>query len=700
MEANLPTAVLRAAREKAGLNQAALAARLEISASVVSRLEKTETVDAAMAHRYLAAVGTDECADIRAYYELDWRISERPSFLHPDRQVLGEIETALQKLEAFESSADFDPILTRPLEDQRRRLLATAQFLFRTDHGIAWIGDIGVGKTTALSRTTNLILTDADGQSRSVFPTGSGRTTVCEVVVKVAPAHGISAKSLGEERVRELVSDLVSGLQGGETGVSAEIERVLRNMADVRRRAVTGPDGRRSYADPIREMLATSSVDEVVNRILMLMALGSRTQNQMILSEDKEKGVEWLSENIARINNGQHPGFSVPERITVLLPSRALRSSPFDLSVIDTKGVEVTTQRADLRSQLDEPRTLVVLCSKFADAPGATPSAIVREMRDGGSDAIERGRICLLVLPRDGEARNVRDDAGETPETIEDGYAIRDYQIRQALAADGLPEVPVFFFDAARDDPKAVWSALGAQLQALREGYRDRARRLAGAAVDLIANADVARSQEARTRIAAVVAAAVERASDLPISTRQAHMNLVEQLRLGHQSSICAAVNRRGDWVNFSVNHILGVGVRQDAFNRSKDPLVRLDEALAGLADEFASLTDVVEQLGALRDELADWKQAFLGQAMAVGRAAFRTEMDEAVELWRWCRQQWGAGSGYRERIAAHVQEYFQTEPGLEPARLRVEAGVGQAWRELVLENLAAATRVDSMTPD
>jgi transcriptional regulator with XRE-family HTH domain len=700
METDLPTAVLRAAREKAGLNQAALATKLKVSPSVVSRLEKTENTDAAMAHRYLAAVGTDECAEIRAYYELDWHVSDRPSFLHPDREVLGEIETALQRLEAFEASTDFDPILTRPLEDQRRRLLTTAQFLFRIDHGIAWIGDIGVGKTTALSRTTNLILTDVNGQSRSVFPTGSGRTTVCEVVVKVAPAHGISAKSLGDDRVRELVSDLVSGLQGGETGVSAEIERVLRNMADVRRRPVAGADGRRSYVDPIREMLATSSVEEVVNRILILMALGTRTQNQMILSEDKEKGVEWLSENIARINNGQHPGFSVPERITVLLPSRALRSSPFDLSVIDTKGIEVTTQRADLRLQLDEPRTLVVLCSKFADAPGATPSAIIRELHQGGSDAVERGRICLLVLPRDGEARNVRDDAGEMPETVEDGYAIRDYQIRQALATDGLPEIPVFFFDAARDDPKAVWSALGAQLQVLRQGYRDRARRLASAVVDLIANADAARSQEARSRISTVVAAAVDRSADLPISTRPAYMNLVEQLRLGHQSSICAAVNRRGDWVNFSVTHILGVGVRQDAFNRSKDPFVRLDEALAGLADEFAPLTDVVEQLGALRDELADWKQAFLSQALAVGRAAFRNEMDEAVELWRWCRQQWGAGSGYRERIAERVQDYFQTEPSLEPARLRVEAGVGQAWRELVLEKLAAATRVDLATQD
>ena len=83
--------------------------------------------------------------------------------------------------------------------------------------------------------------------------------------------------------------------------------------------------------------------------------------------------MEWLSSNISKINYGQHPKFSVPHRITVLLPLEALRETPFLISVIDTKGVEGTTQRPDLMAQIEDTRTVTVLCCKFSDAPGGVP---------------------------------------------------------------------------------------------------------------------------------------------------------------------------------------------------------------------------------------------------------------------------------------------------------------------------------------
>src|SRR2546423_3679655 len=115
MEPTLPTAVLRTVRENSGLNQAALASRLAMSASVLSRLEKADTTESAVAWRYLDAVSTEESAAVRDFYMIDWRISERPSFHHPDRLTLPEIERALQELETFEHNPAFDPILARPV---------------------------------------------------------------------------------------------------------------------------------------------------------------------------------------------------------------------------------------------------------------------------------------------------------------------------------------------------------------------------------------------------------------------------------------------------------------------------------------------------------------------------------------------------------------------------------------------------------
>jgi len=459
MESTLPMAVLRTLREKSGLNQAALAGRLGISASVLSRLEKADITDAAMASRYLDAVGTEESAAARDFYWFSWMLSERPPFHHPDRLILSEIEGALQELEAFENDPKFDPILARPVHALRSRLMGSTHYLLRVDHGIAWIGSIGVGKTTGLARATNLVVSDANGQPQSIFPVGRGRTTVCEVVVKAAPAFGIIVDSLSSDEVRALVQDLVSGLTS-EAGLSAELDRVLRSMADLRRRQVI-EGSKRVFVDPLRELLAAgNTAEDIVTQIMVRLNLSSRTQNQIILSERKERGLEWLAENVEKINFGQHPDFSVPGRMTVLLPSKQLRASPYDIRVIDTKGIEGTTQRADLQSQLDDTRTLSVLCSRFEEAPGPVPLAIMRDLATLGADAVERGRVCLLVLPRGDEAIGVRGDSDVTSETREEGYFFREEQLQQALAAHAVPNVPVLYFDAMRDNPQKLWSDL------------------------------------------------------------------------------------------------------------------------------------------------------------------------------------------------------------------------------------------------
>lgn len=695
MESTIPTAVLRSARENAGLNQANLAARLGVSASVLSRLEKEETTEPAMAWRYLDAIGSEESAAIREFYSLAWKISERPAFNQPDRDILWEVERALQELQEFEDDPAFDQILARPVHILRNRLTASTHFLLRIDHGIAWIGAISVGKTTALARSTNLLVPDANGLPQSIFPVGRGRTTMCEVVVKAAPAFGIIAESLSNDEIRALVLELVNGLTT-EAGVSTEIDRVLRNMAELRRRPIM-ESGKRVFIDPIREMLAAgNTVEDVVTQILIKLNFATRTQNQIILSDRKERGLEWLANNVERINFGQHPDFSVPGRITVLLPSKQLRASPYDLKVIDTKGVEGTTQRADLQSQIDDPRTLSVLCTRFEDAPGSISLAIMRDLKELGTDAVERGRICLLVLPRGDEAIGVRGDGSETSETREEGYFFREQQIRQALATHGLPDVPVLFFDAMRDNPQQFWLELNRHVAAIRRNYQERARRLVGAATALISNVDAARSQEARTQIAAAVDRLVKSYGQLPPASRAAHQNLIEQLREGHASSIAASMNRRGVWSNFSVHHMLGAGVRGDANARTTDLIVRIDGQLVDLEQQFDHLADVRQLLATLRDDLNDSRQEFLAQALTVGTEAFKPYLEDAHDLWRRCASRWGEGAGYRADVAEIIQRWFEETVELGDARRSIDKSLQQAWHEAVLTPLINASRVEA----
>jgi transcriptional regulator with XRE-family HTH domain len=699
MIGQVPTSVLKMAREDAALSQTALAARLKVSASIVSRLEGAEFADPKMAERYLGAVDSPLAAQVVSYYGQRWRFIEQPSFIHPQRDDMWSAELALQLLDEFENSRQFDPILQDPVSKLRNRIINETEFIRHNEHSIAFIGDIGVGKTTALSFVTGLVFQGKGDKPESVFPTGSGRTTVCEVAIKIAPAYGISVESLTEEAIRELVSDLVTGLKTGKSGLSSEMERVIRNMSDLRRINVRPKAGleKAKAIDGLRDMVdATADLDQVITEVLTRMKLESRTEAQMILSESAEGSIEWLANNIAKINYGQHLSFSVPQRITVLLPLQALRYTPYLLSVIDTKGVEGTTQRSDLKTQIDDPRTVVVLCSKFADAPGSTPISIMRELIDSGSDALESERICLLVLPREDEALKIVDDFGQNPVTAEEGYAVRESQIDQQFATENLPSLPVNFYNVGADDPADIWYWLGAMIERVRSNKVLRIQRFVTAAHDLVSNSDVAKSRQARIEIARAIEDVAERFDELPDVIRPPHVNLVAEAKKAHQSSIAASVNRRGRWENFNVPHILGVGVRTDANLRTRDLFIRIDEQLESLKSKFGHLLDIHQLLESIQDDIKEWKQEFLTKAALTGRVCYSPYLEAAVQLWRECEQRYGFGVGYRVDISDIFQTHFEEEEGAINARNRVNAALERNWREIVINPLRHAAEFET----
>jgi hypothetical protein len=155
-------------------------------------------------------------------------------------------------------------------------------------------------------------------------------------------------------------------------------------------------------------------------------------------------------------------------------------------------------------------------------------------------------------------------------------------------------------------------------------------------------------------------------------------------------------MNRRGAWTNFSIHHMLGVGVRADANARTAEMGVRIDAQLVDLIKQFEQLADVQQMLGALRDELNDRRQIFLAQAATIGSEAFKSYLEDAGELWRDCAARWGQGPGYREEVANRLGRWFEETPELVDARASVDKGLQHAWMDVVLGPLVAASRVDA----
>lgn len=692
----VPQEVLRHVRDRGRVSQAAIAKAMGTVPSVLSKLQRVEEVEPGVAERYLDAVGTELAKAVRDYYSRPWHIGGPPSFMHPDRETLWHIDGALHRLGAFEKGPKFHPILRGPIDLLRGELLATQQYLARREHTVAWVGDIGVGKTTALAHAVGLLVGDGRSQRRPAFPVGAGRTTICETEVRTSPTFGVAIEPYSDEEVVKLTRDLVTSLApgGAGVGVPAEIARALRNMSEMRVRRVSVGEDDIQIIDPVRELIDSGlSVDETVDRVVAAMRLPERRERQALLPEGSLDGLNWLAALIAKINNGQDPGFSMPRRITVLIPSENLAADGQVLSIVDTRGVEGTTQRPDLIAHRDDPRALVVLCAKFADAPGMTATRFIEDTRGSGSDALERERLCLLVLPRGDEALQLP-GLDEPIRSRQEGYAIRKQDVAQALVKVKAGTTPVYFFDAHADDPNKVWGQLRAQIGRMRLAYAARAENAVEGVTNLIGNVDLVRTTEARRQIEGGADLLLSTIHELPDTIRPAYLNLLDQLEVTHPSSIAASITRDGSWENFDVASILGLGVRIDANKRTRSHLERIEFKLEEFEKEHAELREVVRSVQFLRTRIAEGRQEFLAAARVIGADAYGSLLAKTRDVWQRSEERYGGGPGYKQDVARYWREFFESgDDKQNAARRAVDKRLQKAWEQSVLERLRQGTR-------
>ena len=125
---------------------------------------------------------------------------------------------------------------------------------------------------------------------------------------------------------------------------------------------------------------------------------------------------------------------TVPKQITVIAPLPALAAVRYQLRVIDTRGIdEPLADRPDLRSYLEDPRTIPVLCSEFLSALDPSVVQLLRGAVETGTWTPVAQRSVILLLPKNDEALQVQHDSGELPETFEEGYEIKADKVRGDL---------------------------------------------------------------------------------------------------------------------------------------------------------------------------------------------------------------------------------------------------------------------------
>lgn len=662
-------------RDRADLKQSDLAKRVSMSPTVLSRIESGERpVSLQEVQDILAQIGTAEAAGLSQSLARHWQVLARPPLDHPDQELLWEAEQVARELVQLRDRPDTPHAFERRLAEYIEELKRSAGHLLKRDHQVAFIGSIGVGKSTAICRMTDLEVAKDDGAMAPVLEVGGGGITVCEVHLRTGPAYGLIIEPRGDDEIRQDVADLADNVLKGNAaqdddgpgesqGISKEVARALRNMAGLAVQRPRGADGKRLTVDPAKELAERFPTPrEFIVEVLSRMELHRRDRRDIWYDTASGKSPKaWLRDTFTLVNNGRHAEFTLPKRIEVVVPEQLLPASDLTVRIIDTKGIDRTAAREDIEVHLDDPHTLAVLCSAFNNAPAAEARLLLERAKEAGVRSLATN-ASLLVLPRPSEAMAMKDDATSTPvESADEGYDLKSEQVALALHPIGLQGLSVGFYNA-HDDPKSrAREFLMERLAASREAFRTRIREATAGAKTLLTN-------HGEERIRAVLRDAGETLqtwasmhSGVPPVQGHVQESLMAQIQVAYASTVRASVRREGEWPQLSYSHHIGYGARRLAvlaLGKAVDDFSGHCKILAA-TPRYAEATDLIAQAERV---LTSAYEDLLRKVQLMGQTVFREALKDDPGFWQACLAEWGQGPGYKNRVASHNRKWFDDE--------------------------------------
>ena len=373
----------------------------------------------------------------------------------------------------------------------------------------------------------------------------------------------------------------------------------------------------------------------------------------------------------------------------VIVPDFGRSFGEFEITVVDTKGVDDVAVREDLDLRLKDPRTSVVLCSRFNDAPGTSAKALLQHMKQTFSERFDTGKVSILSLPRSGEAREMKDDMGDQALTDEEGYEFKRLHVAAELDAEEMSGVAVLFFNVESDNAAKVRADLFGQLARMRDTVSERLFGLCDAATEIIENHEKHAVTAAIEEVARRLNTFLRGNGKLGARERHAYEEALSTARgVRYASTLWAATRRSGEYYGLNIVHQVGVGAARDARLRSRDWFAKIEGHVNELkADEDLTLAShSIDQIGAVAEAS---KRTFLEGAQQIAMEIYREPLTQD-SVWTDCASEWGRGPGFKNRVVEHLHRWFDdARPDLKEV---LDERLSGLWERVVIAPLMQLT--------
>ena len=152
-----------------------------------------------------------------------------------------------------------------------------------------------------------------------------------------------------------------------------------------------------------------------------------------------------------------------------------------------------------------------------------------------------------------------------------------------------------------------------------------------------------------------------------------------------HASSLRASINREGKWSKLDYPYQLGYGTR-----------VMAAHAVSLKRQEFQTITrnlianpGLEEAHGLIEQARSIFESGInnvLARSQNMGRLVHTHHMEDSAYFWGLCRDEWGQGPGYRNRVSVHHENWFAANGNLVA---EIHSAIETEWKRILERVLA-----------